>query len=377
MEVGREADGCTPTRNPEFDQPRSVLAWLLFHLPRENAVFPSERYYYYTFRIGARRVSGNLRFVDIERGIVYMGYFDQDERDSVRTATWRCGDGVDVRYDLASRTATLTCDGLTRDFRLDRSWDCFPSRLVLRPEEKFVSGVLDESGYYLSLIFHNLTDSFYYVLNEDMPLPESVLPFDPPYADFQIGSQSRFVFFKDPGSGRRILVGVDREHVRMNSYFDGPFDQVPPDLDIGDMVTRSYPYVKYRGGVDKHGNFAGVDAQRIAISPYQVYGSLRDLLPTLEWLRLCATSEEPAWILMVREWKRDFVPPPRLISAESLPPSHDSTRSKGWPANHWRAASDGWAADHAPAVSLGWAPQHDAGTSGSSGTDGGALPQPN
>lgn len=350
-------------QEPVFDNPRSVLDFLLRSLPEMNTVLPSERYFYYKFWLGDRLVSGNLRFVDVERSVLYMGYFDQNDRSQVRTATWGGADDAAVRYDAFHRVATVSSRGISRAFVLDRRWDCWPSALVLQESERFVSGVLDESGFCFSLLFDEDSSGFYFVLNEDMPLPETLVPREAPYADYLLGVESRFVFFRDPRTRRAVLVGVDAGQVRENSFYDGPFDQVPPDLEIGGLVERAYPYVLLRGGVDRHGNFKSVNGQRIAISPYQTYESLSELLPTLDWCRLSVEPGRPPWLRMVREWKRDFSRVPPVNEPPEGAPMHGVDRSRTWPANHWRSSSDLWPVEHDQASSVRWPPRHDASIS--------------
>lgn len=113
------------------------------------------------------------------------------------------------------------------------------------------------------------------------------------------------MFFED--NDRQILVGVNSNQVRGNNYFDGPFDQIPPRLQIKELLERVCPYVKYRGGIDAHGNFLKLAHTRVAISPYVKYSSTSEFLqyanrvldPTL-------ADDDLRFLELVKESKMEF-----------------------------------------------------------------------
>jgi hypothetical protein len=115
-----------------------------------------------------------------------------------------------------------------------------------------------------------------FIRNANRPLPELRSGFS--YGNdvnFLVGQSSRFVFLEE--NGRDILVGVHKANIESNNYYDGPFDQVPPRLELQEMLEAAYPYVKERGGIDRHGNFKSLTGNRVAISPYLQYESLNKL----------------------------------------------------------------------------------------------------
>ena len=262
-----------PSEDVQFDNPDSILRFVLRATADQNDVLPSERYYYYQFVLGHRLVSGNLRFVDVEAGILHIGYFDFWDRSGMHAKSYRHGEGIEVVYDEGNRNANINFAGLQRTFTLSHDWDDGRDRVTTLPHEELVSGVLDESGFYLWLMFDTVDHRFYYVLNPDRPLPERIAVYDLPSAkmQLQVGVDSRFVFYNDSSTGRLILVGVHNDAIARNTYFDGPFDQVPPRLSIKDKLESAYPYVRFRGGIDEHGNLLQLEGQRVAISPYQGY----------------------------------------------------------------------------------------------------------
>lgn len=339
-----------------FDNPRRVLEAVLSRAAPRALVRPTERYYYFRFTIPGRRVAGNLRFTDAEEGVLHVGYYDLDDPGRFRAASFTESDGVVVRWDETRGVVRIRCGAIRVDFTLDRA-NLHPTPDARpRGRERVISGILDESGYALWLMYDDESAQFFYVLRGDRPLPETLDRVRTPAAELAIGRSSRFVFARDATANRWILVGVHAEQVRRNSFFDGPFDQVPPRLAIRAELERSYPYVTMRGGIDDHGNFRRLPGQRVAISPYRQYESLEEIVSSAEQAR--ARGAEP-WRVLVRESKRDF----HLRFADDATPTHRRERSVAWPANHRAAASRLWPEDHAQGASMHWPAGHEVGPS--------------
>lgn len=341
---------------PCFDSPKTVLLKVLRESPEDCVVWPSERYWYFQFADGPILISGNLRFVDIEQGILHIGYFDADDTTNQRTASFGLSEGVAVNWDESSRVATVAMGNLTRRFQLD-SYLLPAPRIPLFIGERLVSRVQDESGHSFILVFLEGASQFYYLLEPGRSLPERIVPVKSSLP-IEIGMDSRFVFLLDSRTNRRTLVGVLASNIRRNNYFDGPFDQVPPRLPLRDRLERAYPYVALRGGVDEYGNFNHLPGQRVAISPYQAYESLPSLVAWLqENVRM--TDESP-WLPAVFESKSLFHL--RLVNtgAETFgPPDHLPAVSRSWPANHWGDMSLSWPGEHDVNRSQIWPPNHE------------------
>lgn len=353
--TGMTAD--PPPAGVRFDSPRTVLAYILASAPRRAAVYPTERYYYYRFPLGPRLVSGNIRFADAEAGRISVGYFDAHNGGDLRTAEFRDGEpGVRVSLRASQFEVDLTLDGATRTFVLDRSALVAPSFPLLEGEVH-VSGIRDESGYFLHLVYWPPERAFYYILNPDSPLPERWQRGDAAGVEVFWGERSRFCFLRDRATGRHILVGVNQREIRENTWYDGPFDQVPPNLPIRAILEEAYPYVLDAGGLDEHGNFLTQPGQRVAISPYQEYVSGEELEAYLAG----AVRDDPtprAWTRATYEYKRDW-------RAPAVPEAggHAVFRSSAWPANHWGAGSAAWGPDHTKDTSARWPANHDPATS--------------
>jgi hypothetical protein len=137
-------------------------------------------------------------------------------------------------------------------------------------EEEFVSPIIDESGSAFLLVFNHATCEFYYILVEPPPddnLHSTDLP------GTWRGEASGFAYIED-ALGRRVLAGVRGHDVSMNTFFDGPFDQLPPRLNVRDLIRWAYPGIEERRGLtlDEHGGWVGMEGTRVAISPYAEYG---------------------------------------------------------------------------------------------------------
>lgn len=157
----------------------------------------------------------------------------------------------------------------------------------------------------------------------------------------------------EPHTSRYILVGVHQREIRENGWYDGPFDQVPPNLPIRAMLEQAYPYVKDAGGLDENGNFLNVKGQRVAISPYQEYTSGPEFETGLESaVQDVATPE--AWTQATYEYKRDWRAPTNPTTSGG----HVQSLSASWPANHWGISSASWGTQHEQAVSASWPPNH-------------------
>ena len=356
-----EAPGNTAPPPPaDFADARSVAVSVLSSLPAENVVYPTEGYFYYMFPLGERLVSGNLRFSDIDRGTVSVGYFDFYNNRDTRSATFRDGeDGVEIAFDPEAGRVRLSIDGVGRAFTLDDSAFTTPSYARVEGE-RLISGIRDESGYYLYLHYHRASRSFYYVLNPDEPPPERWDLVRVGDMRVYFGARSRFCFYHHEASGRYVLVGVHRRNVWLNTWYDGPFDQVPPRLAIGEILEEAYPYVLDAGGIDDHGRFLERAGQRVAISPYIAYRSGPELIERLARVLRPGEDGALAWTGATYEWKKDWRAD-RASGEFGIEPeaAHELEASRGWPANHWGRTSRMWPTSHSAGSSARWPANHE------------------
>lgn len=257
---------------PEIRDSYDVVRIILKNCPDDCVVYPSEGYFYFKFYSGSRLISGNLRFCDSQDGIVHFGYFDEYDRSY--SGHGQINHSVNGEVICQGQEVKVSFEGMTRIFKLDSSWETKPSAPLLDDEE-LISGVLDESGHYFHLLYNSKVKQFVFLRDMENECPEQLIPIDfGGGGSFLLGLRSRFVFLKL--DGRQILVGVHSDNIKANNFFDGPFDQVPPRLQIKSKLESAYPYVKLRGGIDDHGNFEEVYGSRVAISPYVKYTAFEE-----------------------------------------------------------------------------------------------------
>lgn len=314
-----------------FDDVASVFEYVLAYAPPYALVHPTEMYFYYAFDMpGVGRISGNVRLVEAKNLRVGCGYFPvNDPSGKSAHKLFSPADGLNVEW-LNAQEVALSFRGWRRTFRLSDLANR-PTSAALREGEKVIATVRDESGVIFVLLFHQPTKAFYYLLDEQQPVLEDLTPLSD---EIDIGERTGFAFFRDSDRKRRVLMGVKYKSVQENTYFDGPFDQVPPFLHLRDMVYLSYPYTKF-GGVDLYGNFLNSESTRVAISPYLKYTTPADLsvlladcrtgkAPHSDDLLSCLTYEDK------RDFHRDspmFTPDGELLPPEQRKERRDSASS--------------------------------------------------
>jgi hypothetical protein len=123
----------------------------------------------------------------------------------------------------------------------------------MRADETFLGPVFDESGIRFFLLFNSRLKLFHFFSTRPRRSPTS----SPRQGSepIQIGKRTGFAFY--PFDGRKILVGVDERQSRLNTYLDGPFDQLPENFIDGEALREAIlaadPSVK--GKIDRLGNF--------------------------------------------------------------------------------------------------------------------------
>ncbi len=289
-------------KSVSYSHPKDFFSYIFKKLPTFAVVYPTETYYYYNVRMPSGvEISGNLRLLDAEKGILHIGYFIKDDAGGRSwSADLGVPDGVLIKqvedgvFDVSYETKTVR-------FVLPAALG-LPLGFKLLPEEEFVTRIFDESGVKFLLIYNRRTASFYYVVNEDETPVEMTTR---PVSSFAKGDKTGFIYFLDEQYQRRLLVGVSAFSVYANDHYDGPFDQVPPHLPLKEKLESAYPYVVYRGGIDEYGNFRKIEGERVAISPYSQYEDSNSLI---DFFSHCSGSESKSvlWSCLAYESKKDF-----------------------------------------------------------------------
>jgi hypothetical protein len=291
--VTNEAMVAEVTRPADFDikDPMAVLAHVLGSLPNRVTVYPTENYYYFKFMHGGVPIAGNLRLDprDRDKGKVYFGYYEDH-------ADWK-KDGFEQAVELdAARNVVvervepllyrITYQGTSVLFALNDVSQVKPPPGIVGPDERVIGPVFDESAVRFFLVYNSKAKVFHYILDETVRLPDELTP-SRRSDRILVGKRTGFAYYRDHRLDRKILIGVFEQNVRLNNYFDGPFDQLPDNFIEGEALRQaivdSDPAVK--GKIDRLGYFQKEEV-RYAISPYMQYRSENDLLQ----VHRCATD---------------------------------------------------------------------------------------
>jgi hypothetical protein len=199
-------------------------------------------------------------------------------------------DGV-VVTKIDDEAYAVTFEGHTRVFNLFHLDMTPPRHARLTQDEVFVATEFDESGLMFYLIFNKAENHLYWILDEDVYVPEH---FHAVGDDVIFGDRTEFAFYVDKVNQRKLLIGVDGLNVLEDNYYDGPFDQMPDNLvksgqlDIQPYLEKAYPDTK--GQIDKYGNYLNWYGVRVAVAPYLNYFSRDDVTNTV---RSCRASNYP------------------------------------------------------------------------------------
>lgn len=280
-------------KQPAFDvkDVPDVFAFVLGSLPDEVKVYPTENYYYFTFRHGGLDYAGNIRLAasDRDTGIVHFAYFSaatvNGKEGDMSYLPLSAADGVELtkldplNYRVAFRGKSVV-------FHLNDLSKVVPPGGIVTASEDYIGPVYDESGLQFYLLFNRDLKIFHYVLNEQAPVPEEFRPTD--FSErILIGHRTGYALYQDQRIARKILIGIQFANAAVNNYYDGPFDQLPDNFLQGetlkDAIEASSPSVA--GRIDRYGYFSTGEG-RFLIGPYLQYQTATDLSA----FDLCATN---------------------------------------------------------------------------------------
>jgi hypothetical protein len=286
-------------KGPDLADPLAVFSLVFGDLPKRITVYPSEGYYYFAFRSGGELVRGNIRLPVAERdsnGVSFAYFFGSDASDSARNRSLPAGltigpaQGLRLRrtgpFAYAMRWRGRSVRVSIYDASIERARP--PS---LYEGEELVGPSFDESGVRFWLLFNRTESRFYYVRNALFPHVEKYreLAFEEPGSPILIGTATGFAYLRDESDGRMYLIGVARRNVVGNTYYDGPFDQLPDAFadpeKLRDMIVLADPSVA--GELGPYGHFLADPNARYAIAPYLEYSATAQLQP----YRRCVASK--------------------------------------------------------------------------------------
>lgn len=276
--------------NVDMDNVDAMFARVFAALGTDVKVYPTENYYYFKFFANSAEIWGNFRLDSKLRdaGTVSFAYFmvnpNRNDPYYGEAKAWHkhftAADGVQIRKTSALDYA-VTYNGKTVNFALNDLKQELPADFKLKDGESLAGRLCDESGFQFFLIYNKLSKTLYYVLDESIPLVDRLRPFG---KGIVVGQLSEFGFYDDPDLGRKTLFAVAQRNIERNSYYDGPFDQLPDNFvdesKFQSILESAFPTlvgkVKGRGDfVDpKTGSPTGT---RISIASYIAYKGLRDI----------------------------------------------------------------------------------------------------
>lgn len=285
------------TRAGEFDiaDAKAAFAFVLNALPDRVKVYPTENYYYFAFHHGGARYVGNIRLENETRdqGKVHFAY-------EVESAEWNGEEKLfhvllDASHGLVVEKLDplvyrLTYGGKSVVFELNDLSKAVPPAAAVAADERYIGPVFDESAIRFFLVYNARLKIFHYVLDETVPVAD-VLVASRIGDRVLVGKRTGFAFYRDHARDRKILIGVFQGNVRLNNYFDGPFDQLPDNFIVGETLRSAILDIEpgLAGQIDRFGSWFDGEA-RYAISPYMHYAAVEDL----GRIHRCAVSRRPS-----------------------------------------------------------------------------------
>lgn len=266
----------------DVKDPKAVFAFVFANLPETVTVYPTENLFYFSFVNNGVPFDGNITLAASTRdqGKVNFAYAEDLEG-------WR-GDTPSTHIVLDASTGValekidrlayrMTYKGKSVVFKLVDLSNVRPPASALAPTEKFIGPVFDESGIRFFLVFDQKLKLFHFILDETVRVADQFEP-SPRTDRILVGKRTAFAFYRDQLRDRKILIGAYEPNMATNTYFDGPFDQLPDNFIEGDSMRdamiASDPTLK--GRIDRFGDFRS-GGERVGLDPYWPYRSVADL----------------------------------------------------------------------------------------------------
>lgn len=276
----------------DVDDPLKVFAFVLNALPDRVTVYPTENYYYFRFLHRGTPYAGNLRIeVSDKPAVLHFAYYRTQTpwHPAAKATEITLGEAQGVTLEKQDRLRYhVTSGNKSVEFALNDLSGVKPQAAQLAPDERFIGPVFDESGVRFFLVFNDKLKLFLYVVDDSMPLPEETFPAREG-SPITIGRRTGFAYFRDLKLPRQVLVGVFEDNLLLNTYYDGPFDQLPDNFIEGETlrsaILAATPRLKDR--IDRFGRALDRNI-RYAIKPYRAYIEPSDLAP----IERCARERE-------------------------------------------------------------------------------------
>jgi hypothetical protein len=264
------------------NDPMAVFAFVLNRLPDRVKVYPTENYYYFTFMHGGVPYAGNIRIEPADDGKVtvhFVYYQDWSE--------WREDSPLThVVLDSSRRVSVekldrliyrLSYGGKSVIFALNDLSQVKPPAGALAQAERFIGPIFDESAIRFFLVYNSKLKVFHYILDETVKVADEFFA-SRRTKRILVGKRTGFAFYRDRRLERKILVGVYEGNYRLNTYFDGPFDQLPDNFIEGETLRQAILEVSpgLKGKIDRFGSSPDGEV-RFLIRPYATYRTESEL----------------------------------------------------------------------------------------------------
>jgi hypothetical protein len=282
----------TRTTDLAVTDPMAVFAFVFDSLAERVNVYPTENYYYFSFLHQGVRYAGNIRIEPHDSGgqtVHFTYYQDASEWNEGNALTHVVLDAIrGVSVEKLDRLIyRMSYRGKSVVFALNDLSHVKPPASVMGANEKFIGPIFDESAVRFFLIYNSKLRIFHYLLDETVPVTDQF--FSPSRTDrILIGKRTGFAFYRDHHLNRKILIGVHESNVRLNTYFDGPFDQLPDNFIEGEALRDAILQIRpgLKGHIDRFGSDPKGEV-RFMIAPYLPYFKVDDLYA----FHRCATSK--------------------------------------------------------------------------------------
>jgi len=258
-----------------FEDKIEIFKIIFEGLDGDVFLFPTENHYYFELNCGGENIRGNLQLdtVDRDMGVLHFVYYRPKEigqQTQYLALNEKAGVEVEKINQEKYRVTFLGKEVLFNLNYLSKN-NC----IKMDQQEIFLGRIFDESGLEFSLVFDTSINKFLYYFCEDSLVKHHFKNIAPGIF-FEI--RTEFVFARDEKTERYILVGVHAPQVFSNSYFDGPFDQVPDNIaeqtEIRKYLEIAYP--EYVGKIDAFGNFIENPEERVVIEAEKTYRSFNE-----------------------------------------------------------------------------------------------------
>jgi hypothetical protein len=262
-----------------IDDPITVFAHVLGSLRERVQVYPTENYYYFRFSHNGVPYAGNIRLAASDRDEGKLHFFygevptDWNSNPPERYVALGRAEGVMVER-AAPLVYRVSHGGRSITFVLNDLSQVRPPTNLLSTDERFLGPIFDESGLRFFLVFNSKANVFHYLLDETAVGDQFVAS---EFSDrIEIGKRTGFAFYKD--GNRKILIGVDERQSWLNTYLDGPFDQLPENFIEGEALREAIHAADppSKGKIDRLGYFTD-RAGRYLVHPYMRYRNTREL----------------------------------------------------------------------------------------------------